>query len=221
MRDVLRSRADTLTLLAIQDSIPTYRSEIKCWLLFLQASGRTMREVLNPDVSIVIQYITIFTNVKTAEKYVQALRWLHDRFQCDIVWDTRALRAHLRGVGNLSKNLGVFRKKAELSMKQMMDIVVMAERWGEIEFATICSSAAEFLFRVPSECLKLCYDSLDTHSKIEFKFDPTGASVVGVKISLKKAQKLSAGMDIVSSVPMFWSFLSTVSAPLVLYPPAL
>ena len=106
-------------------------------------------------------------------------------------------------------------------MKQMMDIVVMAERWGEIEFATICSSAAEFLFRVPSECLKLCYDSLDTHSKIEFKFDPTGASVVGVKISLKKAQKLSAGMDIVSSVPMFWSFLSTVSAPLVLYPPAL
>ena len=62
MRDVLRSRADTLTLLAIQDSIPTYRSEVKRWLLFLQASGRTMREVLNPDVSIVIQYITIFTN---------------------------------------------------------------------------------------------------------------------------------------------------------------
>ena len=90
--------------------LSTYRNEVKCWLLSLKTTRRTVREVLNPDPAIVIEYAAIFTNVKTAEKYIQALRWLHDRFQCAILWDGRILRAHIRGIGNISKNLQVFRK---------------------------------------------------------------------------------------------------------------
>ena len=142
--------------------------------------------MLNPDLATVIEYAAIFTNVKTEEKYIQALRWLHDRFQCAILWEGWILRAHIRGIGNISKNLQVFRKKSELSIKQIMDIISRGDRWGEFEFSKICSASAEFLFRVPSECLKLCRDSLASHSQIEFKFDPSGQSVYGVKISLKK-----------------------------------
>ena len=187
------NRVGVLPVLAIQDSISTYRSEIKCWLLFLQTTKRSIADVLNPPQALVLQYITIFKNIQSAKKYVQALRWLHDRFYCPIAWDDRILQAHLRGVENISKNLGVFRTKPELSVDQIQQIIITADRWGEMEFATECSVTSEFLLRVPSECLRLCRDDLERHSKIDFLGMSTSSVPTGMHLSLKKRKNCPQG----------------------------
>ena len=193
LHQALTDRAGMLPLLAIQDSIATYRSEVKCWLLFLQTTGQSISEVLNSRQSLVLHYITIFKNCKTAQKYVQALRWLHDRFECGINWDDRVLQAHLRGVENISKNLGVFRTKPELTLKQIEQIILTADRWGEEEFATQCSVTSEYLLRVPSECLRLCRDDISRHSKIDFLGMSTSNVPTGMRLSLKKRKNCPQG----------------------------
>jgi hypothetical protein len=96
-------------------------------------------------------------------------------------WDTPSLQQVLRGL----KKVTVTKPGTPgLEWKDVIRLKALAFATGEYEIGTLFVLACAFLFRVPNELLPLCYDSVETHSRIEMPPHPFSVNEDGTRPKL-------------------------------------
>ena len=169
---------------SIECSAEQYASRMTSWLLFCRF---VRKSPLPADLLTVLRFVSTFANGRSAATYVTALRFLHHRFlQPTSAWDGGALAALLRG----SKKLTPPPQRAEaisFEFAEAMATIALARREHDEHLLIVWSF--NFGFRVQSEALPLCFDSVEVggHSSVDLvQVQATGATVLRVMLRRRK-----------------------------------
>lgn len=156
--------AQRLMIKAIDRSIPSYISGIRCWAAFCDACGQQVH--FPATETMVLRYMSMFSSSATMNQYFKHLRWSHRFLHMENLWQTPSIKQALNGV---SKSGCEPRPRFALLSKQVRKVITQAEARGDIETAALAAISRLFLLRVPSEAIPLEWDG--EHSRIELEED--------------------------------------------------
>ena len=156
--------AQRLMLQAIDKSIPTYMSGIRCWAAFCDAMQIQCH--FPATQRLVLKYTTMFGSHATMKQYFKHLRWGHRFFHLENTWDPPVVTQALNG---LRKSAKPPQRKMALLSKDVASIVAAAVHQRDRHVAALCAIARLFLLRVPSEGIPLEWNG--AHSQVELHED--------------------------------------------------
>ena len=162
--NLLTENAQRSMIRAIDRSLSTYVSGIRCWAAFNDAMGVQIHFPATEDL--VLKYASVFANHDTMLQYLKHLRWAHRFLRMPCSWDTPSVRQAVRG---LRKNMTAPRPKVALTSETVLKLIRLAEMQGEQEVAALMAISRLFLLRVPSEGVPLEWDG--QHSKVTVSGD--------------------------------------------------
>lgn len=190
VREVLDRRAEELAMGTIKSSLGTYLSEIPCFRRFCEMLGVV---AIPAEESTVKRFVTIFRCPESAAKYVIAIRWAHTFVGVsNEVWDTASLRQVVQGAIKLRQS--PVRKAVAIRWPLLRQLVVHASSRSLLEQACAYVLAANFMFRVPSELLPLCFDNPDSHSQVR---EVRSSGTIALEIRLKHRKNRPQGSVLV------------------------
>ena len=176
----------------IQASMSTYLSEIRCYRRFCEMMGVV---AIPADEITMKRFVTIFRCPDSAAKYVTAIRWAHVFLGFPTgEWDSPSLRQVIQGAIKL--RCSPVRKAAAIRWPLLRQLVRHSRRRGLLEQACAYVLAANFMLRVPSECLPLRFDNLELHSQMREVQD---GGKIALEISLNRRKNKPQGSVMVRS----------------------
>jgi hypothetical protein len=161
VKSALRSRADEFGKASIAKSCQSYASRLKAWILFA-CLGLFEGGVLSASPSDMLLFVGLFRNAWSAEKYVQAVRWMYVFLNRPVTWESKKLRQTLTGGKKLNLARGV---KPRFAIRWPVLRSLVRHAWSRRDFlyALAYILAANFLLRCKAELLTARYQ--------QFSFD--------------------------------------------------
>ena len=159
-QQLLDESAQRSMIKAIDRSIPSYISGVRCWAAFCDAQGVVTHFPATEVLA--LRYTAVFGSHATLCQYLKHLRWAHRFLHYSNAWETPAVRQAISGV---RKSGCGPRVKLALLSKQVASIVKTAEGSYEMQVAALAAISRLFLLRVPSEAIPLQWDG--EHSRIQ------------------------------------------------------
>ena len=187
LRAELLRRADVNCRATIQRSGPSYASRMRTWIAF---AGALAFSPLQPNVLDVLAFIGVFHNAFSAEKYVQAAKWMctYAGRQVDVFSHPKVAQA-LRGAKKRTLRAGIRRQPEQIPWGLLVRLVGHAWIRKEYEVAVAYVLASMFLLRCQSELIPLLFDGEDTHSSISFCLSDSPS----VSVFLKSRKNMPCG----------------------------
>ena len=154
---MLDRRAATMSRATIAKSLSTYKSELNLWKGFCIIFNIVP---LAPLLGEVLRYLSIFSNGLSAEKYLQAIRWVfrYCRVADNSVLYHPSVKQLLVGARKITEGSGLRKKFTYLLPVQVIELVAQARIAGEHDIAAAFVLASQFLSRVKDEILNIHYD---------------------------------------------------------------
>ena len=145
---------------AIDNSIPSYISGIRCWGAFCDALS--VKEHFHARPDLVQRFVSLFQNVDTLRQYLKHLSWAHRFLHIPVTWHDATLDQMLRGSKKYSAKP---KPRIALTSTVVARMIKCAIDQGDLQTATIMALSRLFMLRVPSECLPLTWQG--AHSSVK------------------------------------------------------
>ena len=144
---------------SIGKSLDSYASRMRAWIAFC-ALGITVGGVLSAEPSDMLLFVGLFRNTYSAEKYVQAVRWMYIYLERPLTYTSEKLKQVLAGGKKATVARGVRRPRHCIRWSLLKRVVQHA--WDRHEYAAAAAyvTAATFLLRCRSELVNLDFSQL-------------------------------------------------------------
>ena len=159
VRSALLHRSDQMAVQTIGKSIASYKSRMRGWIAFM-VMGICVGGVLSATPEDMLMFIALFRNGFSAQKYVQAVRWMYIYLGCPLSWESEKVTKVLTGAKKDTLARGGRRPRRALRWDLLKRLVKHAQVRGEFVQAAAYVIAANFLLRCKDELIGMDFSQL-------------------------------------------------------------